>query len=754
MSQLLKASGAVVKRIGKAAKTSLAVVGFGTVASLGYYYNDTKKFAKEEGSLSSKQRVLVLPFHRFKIVKKEDRDKLAALLQSTRRSSSDDEEVDVQELVQVIHEATNDPSVVAIYGEFGHGGSFTGGAADAEQVRNALRIFRESHRVHADPNCNHETVLTKSLTPKRPLYAYADTFESMINPSNPDYYLASIFTHVHLQQQGSLNFAGFSSSVPFLKDTLKKYGVAAHVYKHGPYKNAPNSLTESGLTRAHRQNIETYLFAMNQGRCHDIAAARRKTLQAMTMKGADLQNDLTMMWKLVQNGGSFTAQNALQMGFVDYITDRSPLDALLEYNKKEEKDGKKDKTDKKKPTEAKKESQKDDDIQSTDKNDKQPTKEQLRLKETWGRQTDLESFSANETVTFSEYQKLLAKRKKLEQQKERLWKAADRYPTLGKALTAMGYTKDETTQKEDSPSSSDDKDKTASSEKIALVSVNGAIDSKKYRKLAPMLRKIKYDKDIKAVVVQVDSPGGTIDASEALYQDFKDLPQNVIFSFGNVAASGGYYIATAGDRIFASKNTLTGSIGVFAIRLDLSGLAAQYGAKFGHVYTSELALTNNAFYPVTKQMHLNAERYTDRCYQRFKDIVSAGRSLDEDYLETKLAQGRVWTGEQANQNGLVDELGGLSRAIAYAQRTYTTDGNARVVTVTDDDYMKRINKLLSSSASVWASETTSSASNGMNFPAPVFPGQFLPSMIPNKAFGVYLTTDENTAIQHLMQDKE
>ena len=94
------------------------------------------------------------------------------------------------------------------------------------------------------------------------------------------------------------------------------------------------------------------------------------------------------------------------------------------------------------------------------------------------------------------------------------------------------------------------------SEKIALISINGTIDDKSVRKILPSLKAIKKDKYTKCVVVRVDSPGGSAIASETLYQELKALPQKVVFSFGNISASGGYYIAAGADRIFASRSTV------------------------------------------------------------------------------------------------------------------------------------------------------------------------------------------------------
>lgn len=179
-------------------------------------------------------------------------------------------------------------------------------------------------------------------------------------------------------------------------------------------------------------------------------------------------------------------------------------------------------------------------------------------------------------------------------------------------------------------------------------------------------------------MLRVDSPGGAITACETIYQEIQDLPQKVIVSFGNVSASGGYYISAGADRIFASPTTITGSIGVFALRLDLRGLAEQYGIKFDSVKTSELSGSFDPFYPMNNQMKEKFVEFADSAYWRFKSIVSCGRVMDMDLVES-VAQGRVWTGEQAKELGLVDELGGLERAIAYAQRNCTSSGSAQVV---------------------------------------------------------------------------
>jgi len=190
----------------------------------------------------------------------------------------------------------------------------------------------------------------------------------------------------------------------------------------------------------------------------------------------------------------------------------------------------------------------------------------------------------------------------------------------------------------------------------------------------------------------------------------------------------------------------------FSVRLDLSGAAAQYGVKFGHVTSGDFALSNNVFSPCTKQEAQNASRNVDRAYKRFKEVVSEGRALEEDYLET-IAGGRVWTGEQAKEIGLVDEVGGLSRAIAYARRNFTS-GDARVVHFMEDKpYFDRFRELLSIGLhrnQTFGMEDAMRATNPLAVLSDLVDEQVTHPRVQPKASGLFVTVDENTAIQSLL----
>jgi protease-4 len=186
--------------------------------------------------------------------------------------------------------------------------------------------------------------------------------------------------------------------------------------------------------------------------------------------------------------------------------------------------------------------------------------------------------------------------------------------------------------------------------------------------LARQLRQLRYDDDVKAVVLRVNSPGGSATASEVILREvrlLKEAGKPVVVSMGNVAASGGYWIASLADSIVAEPTTITGSIGVFSLFVNLETLGDKVGINWDGVKTAELADIFTSSRPKTDQELAILQKAVDQIYDEFLARVVEGRDLP---LETvaDIAQGRVWSGKSAQQLGLVDELGGLDRAIALA----------------------------------------------------------------------------------------
>ena len=200
-------------------------------------------------------------------------------------------------------------------------------------------------------------------------------------------------------------------------------------------------------------------------------------------------------------------------------------------------------------------------------------------------------------------------------------------------------------------------------------------------RFARVLRRLRNDPSVKGILLRVNSPGGSGLASEVIQRELvltREAGKPVVVSMGTVAASGGYYIATAADRVFAEPNTITGSIGVFGILPNIQGIANNNGLTFDSVKTGKFADMFTASRPKTPEELNVIQTLVDQFYSRFKDRVATGRKLKVEAVE-EIAQGRVWSGEEAIKIGLVDELGGMDKALAFAKTKAGLPGNAKIV---------------------------------------------------------------------------
>lgn len=187
------------------------------------------------------------------------------------------------------------------------------------------------------------------------------------------------------------------------------------------------------------------------------------------------------------------------------------------------------------------------------------------------------------------------------------------------------------------------------------------------RKFSRELRRLREDPDVKAVVLRVNSPGGSAAASEEIQRELRLTlkVKPVVVSMGSVAASGGYWISTYADRIFAEPTTITGSIGVFGLFINVQQLANNLGFTWDTVQTGKLAGLLTISRPKTDEELAVFQHMVDWTYDQFTDKVAAARKIDKARV-LEIAQGRVWSGQEAKQIGLVDEIGGLRAAISYA----------------------------------------------------------------------------------------
>ncbi len=227
--------------------------------------------------------------------------------------------------------------------------------------------------------------------------------------------------------------------------------------------------------------------------------------------------------------------------------------------------------------------------------------------------------------------------------------------------------------------------------KVAVIFAEGAIQSGESTEgvigsqtMVEALRKAREDDKIKAVVLRINSPGGSALASEIITRELELLKAEkpLIASMGDMAASGGYYLAAPADRIFASRNTITGSIGIFGLSFGVNEFFSEnLGMTFDEVKTHRSANLGNPALPMSQADSLFLQRRVERGYGDFIEVVRKGRGFADSAAVDRIAQGRVWSGEDALERQLVDEFGDLQAAVAYAAEQAGLGEDYRIITL-------------------------------------------------------------------------
>lgn len=259
----------------------------------------------------------------------------------------------------------------------------------------------------------------------------------------------------------------------------------------------------------------------------------------------------------------------------------------------------------------------------------------------------------------------------------------------------------------------DKEDKNESANKIAVVVLEGNIvdgegqeDEIGGDRVAKLLRKLREDEKVKSIVMRVNSPGGSAVASDLIWREVTLAKEHkpVVVSFGNVAASGGYYISCAADRIFVQPNTITGSIGVFGLIPNFKKLMNE---KIG-VTTDEVALSKHANFggglkPLDAFESTVIQKEVEHVYTTFRQRVADGRKTDTAAIE-KIAQGRVWTGTQAIERNLADEIGNLDNAIAFAAKKASLKDYKVKVYPEEKSFAEKISESFGEMKTSWVKE--------------------------------------------------
>lgn len=238
-----------------------------------------------------------------------------------------------------------------------------------------------------------------------------------------------------------------------------------------------------------------------------------------------------------------------------------------------------------------------------------------------------------------------------------------------------------------------------SAKKIAVIYANGEIvggkgdeDQMGSDKIAAAIRKARTDTTIKAIVLRVNSPGGSALASDVIWREtiLAKKAKPFVVSMGDYAASGGYYISCAADKIVAEPTTITGSIGVFGLMFNAQKLFNnKLGITFDSVRTGKYANIGSTFYPITDEERAIIQESVEKIYDTFITHVSEGRKMEKAAVDS-IGQGRVWTGTDAKTLGLVDEIGGIDKAIEIASKMAKLEKYRTISLPEQKDFMKQL----------------------------------------------------------------
>jgi protease-4 len=245
--------------------------------------------------------------------------------------------------------------------------------------------------------------------------------------------------------------------------------------------------------------------------------------------------------------------------------------------------------------------------------------------------------------------------------------------------------------------------------KLAVIYAEGGItsgdgdDGIGSTSLSATIREAREDSAVKAIVLRVNSPGGSGLASEVIWREVKLAAEAkpVVVSMGDVAASGGYYISCPATKIYAEPTTITGSIGVFGLIPNMQGFFKnKLGITFDGAKTHEYADMMTVSRPLTETERRMMQQWVDDFYDGFVERVAEGRKLTTAQVDS-IGQGRVWTGTDAKERGLVDELGGLEDAIRAAATLAGISDYRKVELPEQEDFLQKLLKDLNTETKAW-----------------------------------------------------
>ena len=446
--------------------------------------------------------------------------------------SGNGQAVSLTQLLNAIDNAKKNPKIDGIYLT---ASAPVAGMASLSEIRQRLLDFRKSGKF---------------------VVAYADNY------AQAGYYLASAADELYLNPQGAVDLHGIASTTLFYKQTLAKLGVEMNVFKVGTYKGAVEPYTNTQLSDANREQMNSFTQALWSEILKDISVSRNIEATALNA--------------MVDEAPLFyTAKEYMQNKLVDTVLYSREMKGVLNSYLDQDED------------------------------------ESISFVSV-GEMNRARAISRNRGID-----------------------------GLVKVIYAEGNIID-----------GDDG-----------VSGYGNIN----RTLASELIRVAEDDDIDAVVMRVNSPGGSAFVSDVIWDavEYVKSLKPIVISMGDYAASGGYYISCAANYIYAEPGTITGSIGIFGMFPSFAGTAEKIALTYDGVKTNQYADLGNALRPLTDGEKALFQKMVEQGYDTFITRVANGRNLSKAMVDS-IGQGRVWTGEQALERKLVDAMGGLDDAIVKA----------------------------------------------------------------------------------------
>lgn len=464
-------------------------------------------------------------------------------------------------------------------------------------------------------------------------HVFSDSFGGFSSGMS-SYYLASAFDEIWMQPIGMVSINGLHSETPFLKNVLDKFGVSPEMDRRGVYKTSPESLTKNKMGKEQREMMTGLLQSLSD--------------QIVTGISKDRGFEEKHTWSLINNS-PFMEEEAKRVKLIDKI---GYMDQMVSYSKDKVQGIADIKPDAKEDAKAEDkgkagvENKAEDKIKAEDEGDTDDVAEQEAQEDVYLSSLIGYAFQA-----------------RLEKHKGGM----------------VGFVSN-FLHNDDMSANGKDKSKLALIYAMGTVMPGSTKSMSGFYTLAggPMMAASKISRairsaadndDVKAIILRVDSPGGSPSASETIYRAIKQAQEKgkpVIISMGSVAASGGYWIAAPADKIVAQPATITGSIGVFAGKFVLSDLWKKIGVRWDAVSIGENADMWSMNTSFSKAEEKKFQFMLDNIYNAFLNRVAEGRKMDKEKVRS-LAEGRVWTGKQAHEHGLVDALGGLNAAIDEAK---------------------------------------------------------------------------------------